>query len=234
MRPLSLVNRTFALVAKRDLARELRGPAAAVLALGRRDSRGRGSARVLCRGQVLRRALPRVPVALADCGACCCISRSCWRARITRRRSSCFNLGPKLMQRYRGIFRTTLRGGEAPHGPPRRLGFRARARRAARRSMGLTLGSRSATIGAGHHARADDDVSAAVQAGAVLGSAMLSAIGGMYEDNLYLSNLYEYLEQPLLGGYGQAEQGLDPDRGHRIRQRELHVSRRREAAPSAT
>lgn len=27
-------------------------------------------------------------------------------------------------------------------------------------------------------------------------SAILSAIGGMYEDNLYLSNLYEYLEQP--------------------------------------
>ena len=25
-------------------------------------------------------------------------------------------------------------------------------------------------------------------------SAILSAIGGMYEDNLYLSNLYEYLE----------------------------------------
>jgi ATP-binding cassette subfamily B protein len=28
-------------------------------------------------------------------------------------------------------------------------------------------------------------------------SAALSAVGGMYEDNLYLSNLYEYLEQPV-------------------------------------
>ena len=26
---------------------------------------------------------------------------------------------------------------------------------------------------------------------------MLSAVGGMYEDNLYLSTLYEYLETPV-------------------------------------
>ena len=28
-------------------------------------------------------------------------------------------------------------------------------------------------------------------------SAALSAVSGLYEDNLYLSNLYEYLEQPV-------------------------------------
>ena len=28
-------------------------------------------------------------------------------------------------------------------------------------------------------------------------SAMLAAVGGMYEDNLYLSTLYEYLETPV-------------------------------------
>ena len=28
-------------------------------------------------------------------------------------------------------------------------------------------------------------------------SAILSAVGGMYEDNLYLSTLYEYLETPV-------------------------------------
>ena len=28
-------------------------------------------------------------------------------------------------------------------------------------------------------------------------SASLSAVGGMYEDNLYLSTLYEYLETPV-------------------------------------
>ncbi|MCC5861458.1 MAG: ABC transporter ATP-binding protein, partial [Gammaproteobacteria bacterium] len=34
--------------------------------------------------------------------------------------------------------------------------------------------------------------------------AILSSIGGMYEDNLYLSNLYEYLEQPVEPHRGQA------------------------------
>jgi ATP-binding cassette subfamily B protein len=40
-------------------------------------------------------------------------------------------------------------------------------------------------------------------------AAMLSAIGGMYEDNLYLSNLYDYLEQPSAGAYGTATTGID-------------------------
>jgi ATP-binding cassette, subfamily B, bacterial len=44
-------------------------------------------------------------------------------------------------------------------------------------------------------------------------SAMLSAIGGMYEDNLYLSNLYDYMEQPRLGSPGAKSQGPDPDAG---------------------
>jgi ATP-binding cassette subfamily B protein len=41
-------------------------------------------------------------------------------------------------------------------------------------------------------------------------AAMLSAIGGMYEDNLYLSNLYDYLEQPAEGARGTATTGIDP------------------------
>jgi ATP-binding cassette, subfamily B, bacterial len=44
-------------------------------------------------------------------------------------------------------------------------------------------------------------------------AAMLSAIGGMYEDNLYLSNLYDYLEQPMLGVGGEAEHGDEPAAG---------------------
>jgi ATP-binding cassette subfamily B protein len=40
-------------------------------------------------------------------------------------------------------------------------------------------------------------------------AAMLSAIGGMYEDNLYLSNLYDYLEQPSAGAHGTATTGID-------------------------
>ncbi len=44
-------------------------------------------------------------------------------------------------------------------------------------------------------------------------TAILSAISGMYEDNLYVSNLYEYLEQPVLAQSGSKEQGPHPERG---------------------
>jgi ATP-binding cassette subfamily B protein len=44
-------------------------------------------------------------------------------------------------------------------------------------------------------------------------SSMLSAIGGMYEDNLYLSNLYEFLEQPSIAWSGRAPRGPDPSAG---------------------
>nr|WP_069966546.1 MULTISPECIES: ABC transporter ATP-binding protein [unclassified Desertifilum]OEJ75928.1 ABC transporter permease [Desertifilum tharense IPPAS B-1220] len=39
-------------------------------------------------------------------------------------------------------------------------------------------------------------------------SAALSNIGGMYEDNLYLSNLYEFLNQPIPQSGGGATQGI--------------------------
>lgn len=42
-------------------------------------------------------------------------------------------------------------------------------------------------------------------------SAILSAIGGMYDDNLYVSNLYEFLEQPRAGSTGTA---VAPDPAH--------------------
>jgi ATP-binding cassette subfamily B protein len=41
----------------------------------------------------------------------------------------------------------------------------------------------------------------------------LGAIGGMYEDNLYLSTLYEYLEEPVEPSNGTAVSGPDPDAG---------------------
>lgn len=44
-------------------------------------------------------------------------------------------------------------------------------------------------------------------------AAILTSISGMYEDNLYLSNLYEYLEQPVPGRVGDAVKGTDPARG---------------------
>jgi ATP-binding cassette subfamily B protein len=49
---------------------------------------------------------------------------------------------------------------------------------------------------------------------------ILAAVGGMYEDNLYLSNLYEYLEHPSAAASGTAQQGPDPADGIRFE----HVS----------
>ena len=47
-------------------------------------------------------------------------------------------------------------------------------------------------------------------------SAILSSIGGMYEDNLYLSNLYEYLEQPVDQHRGTAVTALIANDGLRF------------------
>lgn len=47
-------------------------------------------------------------------------------------------------------------------------------------------------------------------------SANLSAVSGMYEDNLYLSNLYEYLEQPAESHLGDKRVGAVPGDGVRF------------------
>jgi ABC-type multidrug transport system fused ATPase/permease subunit len=47
-------------------------------------------------------------------------------------------------------------------------------------------------------------------------SAVLGAVGGMYEDNLYVSNLYEYLEHPTQPSRGSATHGPDPADGLRF------------------
>ena len=47
-------------------------------------------------------------------------------------------------------------------------------------------------------------------------AASLSSIGGMYEDNLYLSNLYEYLEQAPVQTWGDVPRGPDPADGVRF------------------
>ncbi|HHO51462.1 MAG TPA: ABC transporter ATP-binding protein [Deltaproteobacteria bacterium] len=47
-------------------------------------------------------------------------------------------------------------------------------------------------------------------------SASLRAIGGMYEDNLYLSNLYTFLATPTVPRSGGALQGADPGDGLRF------------------
>ena len=52
-------------------------------------------------------------------------------------------------------------------------------------------------------------------------SAALSAVGGLYEDNLYLSNLFEYLEQPVASSSGRARVGPTPGDGIRFEQVEF-------------
>jgi ATP-binding cassette, subfamily B, bacterial len=47
-------------------------------------------------------------------------------------------------------------------------------------------------------------------------SASLSAVSGLYEDNLYLSNLFEYLEQPVGRGSGSKLRGPSPGDGIRF------------------
>lgn len=47
-------------------------------------------------------------------------------------------------------------------------------------------------------------------------SSALTSIGGMYEDNLYLSNLYEFLEQDIPKPHGWATKGLVPGDGIRF------------------
>jgi ATP-binding cassette subfamily B protein len=51
-------------------------------------------------------------------------------------------------------------------------------------------------------------------------AAMLSAVGGMYEDNLYLSTLYEYLDTPVPPATGTGLRGPNPEDGIRFE----HVS----------
>jgi ATP-binding cassette subfamily B protein len=47
-------------------------------------------------------------------------------------------------------------------------------------------------------------------------TASLSAVGGMYEDNLYLSTLYDYLETEVAPSAGEAKRGPHPEDGVRF------------------
>jgi ATP-binding cassette subfamily B protein len=123
-----------------------------------------------------------------------------------------FGLGGRFLQRYRDIF-TRL------YGQDRALSIR-------RDAWGFALGLlTTATLYAAYAWIA----LAAVAGGITLGqmtmylllfrqgqgavAAMLSAVGGMYEDNLYLSTLYDYLETPVPPVRGAARRGPDPRAG---------------------
>jgi ATP-binding cassette subfamily B protein len=126
-----------------------------------------------------------------------------------------YGLGERLLGRYRAIFDRLYREDRA-------LAIR-------RDSWGCALG----LLGTGALYAAYGWTALAAVAGSItLGqmtmyvllfrqgqsavSASLSAIGGMYEDNLYLSTLYEYLETPVATSGGNAASGPDPGDGVRF------------------
>lgn len=123
-----------------------------------------------------------------------------------------FQLGPRLLQRYRDIFYKLFAAD-------RRLTLR-------RDGWGFALGLLSTAAFYGAYAWIIlSTISGEITLGAMTMylvlfrqgqsavAAILTAISGMYEDNLYLSNLYEYLEQPVPSQDGLEHTGTDPSRG---------------------
>ncbi|HYL71882.1 MAG TPA: ABC transporter ATP-binding protein, partial [Candidatus Dormibacteraeota bacterium] len=126
-----------------------------------------------------------------------------------------YGLGPRLLERYRDIFRRLYREDRALTMRRDAWGFALGliataalyvayawiALNAVRRV--ITLGQMTMYV-------------ALFRQGQAAVSAMLAAIGGMYEDNLYLSTLYEYLETSVPVPAGSAVRGPHPDDGVRF------------------
>jgi ATP-binding cassette subfamily B protein len=123
-----------------------------------------------------------------------------------------FQLGPRLLQRYRDIFQKLFV-------EDRKLTIR-------RDSWGFLLGLLSTgALYAAYGWIVMTTIAGAITLGAMTMylvlfrqgqsavAASLTAVSGMYEDNLYLSNLYEYLEQPVPTRHGDAIRGPEPERG---------------------
>jgi ATP-binding cassette subfamily B protein len=123
-----------------------------------------------------------------------------------------FQLGPRLLDRYREIFVRLYR--EDRDLTVRRDGW----------GLGLGLVGTCALYG-GYTWIAAETVLGAMTVGqmtmyllllrqgqSAVGAA-LSAVGGLYEDNLYLSTLYEFLEQPVDTPSGTAKVGPMPGDG---------------------
>jgi ATP-binding cassette subfamily B protein len=126
-----------------------------------------------------------------------------------------YRLGPRLLERYRDIFR--------------RLYAEDRALTVRRDLWGFALGSiATAALYAAYAWIAVTAVRRIISVGQMTMyvalfrqgqaavSAMLAAVGGMYEDNLYLSTLYEYLETAVPAPGGAAVRGPHPEDGVRF------------------
>lgn len=210
-RPLSLVNRTFglvqntiSLVSYSGLLLQFSGWAVAILAVA---------------------GIPAFIVEARYSGQAFRIFR--WRAPETRKRAyyevaiaredfaketQLFGLGPLFLDRYHAIF-------EELYAEDRNLTIR-------RGVWGFVLGLLSTGAFYGAYAWIVMETVAGqitigdmtmylliFKQGQAAFAAILTAIGGMYEDNLYLSNLYEFLEQPSAPRTGTAQDGPDPAAG---------------------
>jgi ATP-binding cassette, subfamily B, bacterial len=126
-----------------------------------------------------------------------------------------YRLGPRLLERYRDIFR--------------RLYAEDRALTVRRDLWGFALGSIATAALYGAYAwialttvRRIITLGqmtmyvALFRQGQAAVSAMLAAVGGMYEDNLYLSTLYEYLETHVPRPKGSVRRGPHPEDGVRF------------------
>ena len=126
-----------------------------------------------------------------------------------------FALGPTLLERYDDIFHRLYR-------EDRNLTLR-------RGGWGFALGLVSTAAFYGAYAWIAIETAAAnitlgdmtmyvlvFKQGQSALSAALSAVGGMYEDNLYLSNLYELLETEVTAPPGSASVGVKPGDGIRF------------------
>jgi len=123
-----------------------------------------------------------------------------------------FQLGPRLLQRYRDIFN--------------KLFIKDRSLTLRRDAWGFGLGLLSTAAFYGAYAwivisTINNEITLGAMTmylvlfrqGQSAVAAILSSISGMYEDNLYLSNLYEYLEYPVQARQGDIKHGADPSLG---------------------
>ncbi len=126
-----------------------------------------------------------------------------------------YGLGRRLLERYRAIFRTL-------YGQDRALTIR-------RDLWGFSLGLIATAALYGAYAWIGiSTVRGLLTLGQMIRyftlfrqgqgavTAILSCLGGMYEDNLYLSTLYEYLETPVPEPSGTLVRGPDPADGIRF------------------
>jgi ATP-binding cassette subfamily B protein len=126
-----------------------------------------------------------------------------------------FGLGPRLLERYRDIFRRLYREDRALTMRRDAWGFAlgliaTAALYGAYAWIAVTTVRRVITLGQ------MTMYIALFRQGQAAVSAMLAAVGGMYEDNLYLSTLYEYLETNVPQPAGTAVRGPHPEDGVRF------------------